>query len=152
MTDVLKRTTFVVGDADSVARRYEHIFGWTRYYDERLAVDYRFPPIAPDGTRAHLIMLRTVDPKIGMLGLLSYEDFDPPDRRQPGLGIGSSVLVVECEDVMQTASLAKEAGGLQVVGPVEWLVPGACGSPITLRTVSIYDPDGLYWEVSQRRS
>lgn len=149
MTNLLKRTTFIVADAEKAARRYETIFGWTRYYDDELPVDGRFPPVAPDGSVARLIMLKAEDPVIGMLGFLSYLDFDPAAGRTQ-MGLGSSVLVVAASDVDALADRARSIGDMTVVGPVEWQVPSANGETITLRTVSLSDTDGLYFEVSER--
>jgi hypothetical protein len=149
VTGILKRTTYIVADAEVAASRYERIFGWTRYYDAELPVDGRFPPVAPDGSRARLIMLQAEDPVIGMLGFLSYLDFDPETRRT-NMGIGSPVLVVSTSDAAALAKTARAVDGVQATGPVEWQVPAADGQTITLRTVSLSDVDGLYFEVSER--
>lgn len=149
MSIIFKRTTFIVADAVAAASRYERIFGWTRYYDDELAVDGRFPPVAPDGTVARLIMLKAEDPIIGMLGFLSYIDYIPPERRT-AMGVGSSVLVCSTQNAAALAERARSIKGMTVTGPVDWQVPSSNGQEITLKTVSLADPDGLYFEVSER--
>ncbi len=149
MIGILKRTTFVVADAELAAQRYECILRWTRYYDDELLVDGRFPPIAPDGSRARLIMLQAEDPVIGMLGFLSYIDFAPQAPRT-GMGIGSPVLVLSTSDAASVANSARSVEGVEATGPVEWQVPASDGRTITLKTVSLADVDGLYFEVSER--
>ena len=150
MTDILKRTTYIVGDAEKAAKRYEHLFGWTRYYDNELPVDGRFPPVAPDQTHARLIMLKADDPQIGMLGFMSYIGFTPPDARGP-MGLGSSVLVIQTDDILGIAERAKAIEGMTIHGPVEWEVPAASGGKLILHTLSATDPDGIYFEASARR-
>ncbi|ANY18659.1 hypothetical protein A6F68_00123 [Tsuneonella dongtanensis] len=150
MTPLLKRTTFVVADAQRSAERYEEIFGWSRYYDDELAVDGRFPPIAPDGSIARLIILKADDPRIGMIGFLSYCAFFPAPVAD-AMRIGSAVLVVETQDADSLARRARAFPDIQVMGPVSWQVPSAQGSVLTLLTVSLRDRDGLYWEASERR-
>ena len=150
MTNLLKRTTFIVADAESAARRYEWIFGWTRYYDHELKVDGRFPPVAPDGSAAHLVMLRAEDPVIGMLGFLSYRDFVPASGTG-AMGLGTAMLVVTTPDANALAKRARSQKEMNVNGPVDWQVPSARGPIITLRTVSLTDTDGLYFEASERR-
>lgn len=95
-------------------------------------------------------MLKADDPKIGMLGFMSYLDFDPIDKRG-NLGLGSAVLVIEADDIDAVAARACKIEGMSVTGPVQWQVPSAAGKQITLNTVSLRDPDGLYFEVSASR-
>jgi catechol 2,3-dioxygenase-like lactoylglutathione lyase family enzyme len=153
---LLKRTTFVVADAEAAARFYREVFGYTVWYDNELPVDGRFPPLAPDGAQAHLVILQVEDPKIGMLGFLSYRDFDPADDRQgspPRLGLGTPILVMESRELDAVHERAKTAGAHIVTPPVTWQVPGRDGGPpITLRAFSMFDPNGIYLEISAART
>lgn len=152
---LLKRTTFVVPDAAAAARFYRDVFGYTPWYDNELPVDGRFPPLAPDGSVAHLVILQVEDPKIGMLGFLSYRDFEPADDRRgspPRLGIGTPILVMESRDLDGVHARAGAAGACVVTPPVTWQVPGRDGGPpITLRAFSMFDPNGIYLEISAAR-
>lgn len=151
--DLLKRTTFIVEDADAAAHFYETVFGWTRWYDQRLLADRRFPPTGSDkDAEVHLVILETSDPVIGKLGFLAYADapfeFDPPEPRsrvQPG----EPILVVATKDVDGVHERAVAAGATVVTPPVDWTVPAPAGSrTIHLRSVSLFDPNGIYLEVS----
>ena len=156
-TALLKRTTFVVNDAVAAADFYQRVFGFTVWYDNELPVDARFPPIAPDGALARLIILQVEDPKIGMLGFLSYNTHAAPDVRPgalpaPTLGVGTTILVMESRDLDGVHERARAAGAHIVTPPVEWSVPGrAGGPPIPLRALSMYDPNGIYMEISAAR-
>ncbi|MEE4175107.1 MAG: VOC family protein [Xanthomonadales bacterium] len=151
--DLLKRTTFIVEDADAAARFYETVFGWRRWYDQQLVADRRFPPTGSDEDSAvHLVILETSDPVIGKLGFLQY--LDPPfeamtpaprDRVRPG----EPILVVATKDVDGVHERAVAAGASVVTPPVDWTVPAPNGaSRIHLRSVSLFDPNGIYLEVS----
>ena len=156
-TALLKRTTFVVADADAAAGFYRDVFGFAVWYDNELPVDARFPPIAPDGAVARLIILEVEDPKIGMLGFLSYKTHRAPDVRPgalpaPTLGVGTTILVMESRDLDGVHERARAAGAHIITPPVEWTVPGrAGGAPIHLRALSLYDPNGIYIEISAAR-
>ena len=158
---ILKRTTFIVADAEAAAAFYRSVFGWTVWYDNIVRADKRFPPSgAPDGAEVRLIILEALDPKVGKLGLLEYLDppFDPgtPARTLTGrtrVRMGEPILVVETEDIEGIHTRALAAGATVVTSPVDWEVPASDGeSSIKLRTVSLFDPNGIYLEVSEHPS
>ncbi|MEM9533484.1 MAG: VOC family protein [Pseudomonadota bacterium] len=150
---ILKRTTFIVANAKASAAFYQSVFGWTIWYDNIVKADFRFPPSgAPDGAEVHLVILEVADPKIGKLGLLQY--LDPPfdtgvARDRSKVRMGEAILVVETPDVDGVHDRALAAGARVVTAPVDWEVPSPDGkSVIHLRTVSLFDPNGIYLEVS----
>lgn len=152
-TALLKRTTFVVADAATSAKFYSDVFGWSVWYDNIVRADHRFPPSgAPDQAEVHLIILEAEDPKIGKLGLLQYLDppFDttlPPQRDT--IRMGEAILVIETDDVDGVFERATAAGANVVTEPVDWQVPTPDGkASIHLRTISLFDPNGIYMEVS----
>jgi len=149
----LKRTTFIVRDAEAAAAFYEHVFGWRRWYDRRLVADRRFPPTGRDvDAPVRLVILETMDAVIGKLGFLEYAPGavdDPGERPRDRVRLGDPVLVVATKDVDGVYERAREAGATVVTAPVDWTVPAAAGAaPIRLRTVSLFDPEGIYLEVS----
>jgi uncharacterized glyoxalase superfamily protein PhnB len=152
---ILKRTTFVVPNAEEAAAYYMHVFGWTKWYDNEVAVHEMFPPAAAPDAPAHLILLRVEDPQIGMLGLLQYKD--PPfdtgvKKNRTKVGIGDTLLVVETTDIQGVYERAKEAGANIVAPPTDWEVPGFNGGPpILLTTMSMFDINGIYMEVNAKR-
>ncbi len=152
-TDILKRTTFIVADAERSAAFYRDVFGWTVWYDNIVAADARFPPSgAPDRAEVRLIILQALDPKVGKLGLLQY--LQPPfatgvATRRANVRMGEPILVIETDDVDAVHGRAVAAGATVVTAPVDWQVPSPDGSStIHLRTISLFDPNGIYMEVS----
>ena len=152
---LLRRTTFLCADAARLADFYCVVFGFTRHYDHPLAVDARFPPTgAPDGARARLIILKSRDPTVGMLGFLQYKQDLPGGMPAPADGrvrLREPVLVFGTDDVHALASRATRAGATIATPPTDWEVPSRDGDGVTrLRTLCFFDPEGHYCEVSQR--
>lgn len=151
--DILKRTTFIVADAKASAEFYVKVFGWTVWYDNQLKADHRFPPSgAPDQAEVKLVIVQAADPKIGKLGFLEY--LEPPFdtgalKQRTMVRMGEPILVVETGDVDGVYQRARALGANVVTEPVDWEVPGPDGqSVIHLRSVSMFDPNGIYMEVS----
>jgi predicted enzyme related to lactoylglutathione lyase len=148
----LRRITWITADAERMANFYGHVFGMQRWYDHELAVDHRFPPTGlSDGAMARLIICRSEDPEIGMIGFLQFRGLAggaPP--------VGNTLQVGACVHVFNTADLASlveravQAGGRIATPPTHWQVPAQDGSGMKmLLMASLFDPDGRYCEVSQ---
>ncbi len=152
---LFKRTTFVVEDAVKAADFYRAVFDWDTWYDNEFPVDGRYPPLAPDGAVARLVMLKGPDPKIGMLGFLSYLEpvaqLKEFGRRPEKLRLGDSILVMEAHDLDVAHERAIANGATIVSPPAHWQAPGPDGNPIQLRSMAMFDPNGLYSEVGQAR-
>ena len=152
--DIIRRTSFVVKDAEASARFYQEVFGWSRFYDNQTPVDDRFPPCAPPGANAHLIILKAEHGDIGMVGFMQYLEHTPnaatdPDKTK--LGIGDTILVVEAKDIDKTYERARKAGARLVTEPIKWSVTNYTGDgKIHLCTFSLFDPNGIYVEVNVR--
>ena len=151
---VFKRTTFIVANAEASADFYRKVFGWSVWYDNIVRADHRFPPSgAADMAEVHLIILEARDPKVGKLGLLQY--LDPPFDEGAVQGrtkvrMGEPILVVQTDDVDGVHERAIAAGASVITRPVDWQVPSRDGkSVIKLRTISMFDPNGIYMEVSE---
>lgn len=154
MDDVLLRTTFIVADIAAAVAFYTDVFGWRVVYDTVLNVDRRFPPAAPDGARSRLVVLQAEDPDIGGLGFMSYLDDDipsGPSRDRTSLRQGEAILVIRSRDPDLIHERIKATGAVIVAPPADWEVPGpATGQVIRLRTMSLFDPNGIYIEVNLR--
>ena len=159
MTDIgiLKRTTYVVENAASSAKFYEYVFGWTVWYDNKLMADPRFPPFGiSEESEVYLIILQAKDPKLGKLGLLEFighrkEETTKEKKRR--VHVGDPILVIESEDIEGVYNRATEMGANVITKPVDWYVPGPKpDSKIHLRTVCLFDPNGIYMEVSDHPS
>ena len=63
--------------------------------------------------------------------------------------MGEPILVIETDDVDGVYERALAAGANVVTAPVDWQVPSPDGTAhINLRTISLFDPNGIYMEVS----
>ena len=154
--DIFKRTTFVFEDANASAQFYEKVFGWKRWYDQSLKVDERFPPTgAPHMEEAYLIIMEVADPIIGKLGLLEYPNQDFKSSLDPNrktVKPGEPVLVINSQDVDGIYERAKAFGVNVITPPVNWDVPSPDGqSNIKLRTMCMFDINGIYIEASTHR-
>jgi len=154
---ILKRTTYVVKDAANSAKFYEYVFGWTIWYDNKLMADPRFPPFGSDEeAEVHLVILQAKDPKLGKLGLLEFIGSgrdSKVEERKTRVNIGDPILVIESEDIEGVYERAVEKGANVITKPVDWYVPGPKpDTKIHLRTVCLFDPNGIYMEVSDHPS
>ena len=66
MSDILRRTTIIVRDAEMSARFYEHVFGWTRWLDTPFTLSGRQLAAGKAGDRTRLILMKAEDDFIGM--------------------------------------------------------------------------------------
>jgi predicted enzyme related to lactoylglutathione lyase len=153
---IIRRASYIVEDVEVTASFYEKLFGWTRFYDNKTTVDYRFPPCAPDGTLAHIIILKADDPYIGMVGFMEYDQFSATEKinkERRCLGVGDTINVIEVNDIDAVYERAKKLGARLVSAPVDWSVTDYSGKGvIKLATFSFFDANGLYFEVNSRRN
>jgi len=101
------------------------------------------------------VRLILLDSSVGKFGLMSYHN--PPfeemevDKNRTRIRFGEPILVLGTEDIAGVYARAVEQGASIVSAPVDWTVPTPDGSSVThLRTVSLFDPNGIYMEISQR--
>lgn len=153
---ILKRTTFLVSDAEKAANFYEEVFGWTRWYDNRVEVHASLVPATPEDAVAHLVIMRARDPVIGMLAFMQYMNASvataAPVRRNR-LRSGEAILVIETTEIEAVYERAQRAGASIVAAPTHWEVPAPReGERISLCTMSCFDPNGIFLEINLRRS
>lgn len=156
MSTILRRTTFIVADAQRSAGFYEKVFGWTRFYDHALTARAGFPPVGPRDEPVKLVLLKAEDPLVGMVGFLQYVDapFDTGvAARRTKVRMGEAILVIQTDDVNAVHERAKAAGATIATPPTDWEVPSHDGkSVIRLRSMSMFDLDGIYSEINQHLS
>jgi catechol 2,3-dioxygenase-like lactoylglutathione lyase family enzyme len=152
MSETLLRSTFIVADIEAAIRFYRDVFGWQVAYDNVLAVDRRFPPAAPDGAPCRLVIFRGEDPEIGGIGFMKYlkDAVRPgPDKHRGTVGEGEAILVVKSPDPDAVYQRVLGTEAVVVAPPTDWTVPGiGPGAVIRLRTLSLFDPNGIYVEVN----
>jgi predicted enzyme related to lactoylglutathione lyase len=156
MSSILRRTTFIVADAQRSAGFYEKVFGWTRFYDHSLTARAGFPPVGPRDEPVKLVLLKAEDPLVGMVGFLQY--LEPPFDtgvavQRSKVRMGEAILVIQTDDVDGIHERAMSAGATIATPPTDWQVPSHDGtSVIRLRSMAMFDLDGIYSEINQHLS
>ena len=152
MTDILRRTTLIVRDAEASARWYETVFGMTRWMDTPFTLSGRQLAAGKKGDRTRLILMKCEHDFIGMLGLLQWVDppMAAPAEVPTRIEFGVPIFVVNAEDCHATIARARAAGGRIHAEPEAWTVAGADGKPIEMVGASLFDLDGYFFEVNER--
>lgn len=152
MTDILRRTTLIVRDAEASAQFHEHVFGMTRWMDTPFTLSGRMLAAGKRGDQTRLILMKCDHDFIGMLGLLQWVDppMDAPAELPTRIAFGAPVFVMNAVDCAATVERARSAGGRVHAEPEAWTVTGADGKPIDMIGASLWDLDGYFFEVNQR--
>lgn len=151
MNPLIKRTTVRVRDMDRSIAFYEDVMGMSQYYNSEITLDRHFLPGEKPGDRVHLVIMKGQDPNIGMIGLLKWLE---PEQTPPPVTydfpFGAPVFVVAVENVNALAAKAEKLGCVIRAPVSETTYPGADGTPVRVRGVGLFDPDGHFFECNQR--
>ncbi len=151
MTDVIKRTTVMVRDAERAARWYELVFGMTRWMNTPFTLSGNQLAAGKKGDKTRLIIMKCADDLIGMIGLLEWLDpkQDAPSALPTEIAFGTPVFVVASEDARQAVERARTLGSRIHCEPHDWQVTGADGKQKDMIGCSFWDLDGYFYEVNQ---
>lgn len=151
MTNIIKRTTLIVRDMQTSVRWYEQVLGMTRYFDTEVVLSGGGMAAGKAGDRTHLIILQCEHPEIGMIGLLQWVDppLPAPDEIPTSVGYGNPTFVVASDDSRAAYEQACELGTHVHAEPHEWSIKGANGMMKNFIGVSLFDPDGYFYELNQ---
>lgn len=151
MENIIKRTTLIVRDMAASKRWYEFVLGMTGYYDDEITLSGVGMAAGKAGDVTHLVILKCEDPQIGMIGLLQWVDppLPAPDEIPTSVTYGNPTFVVSGDDVRESCRRARELGTRVHAEPHEWSVRGADGSMKYFLGVSLFDPDGYFYEINQ---
>jgi catechol 2,3-dioxygenase-like lactoylglutathione lyase family enzyme len=152
MTDILRRTTLMVRDADAAACWYESVFGMTRWMDTPFTLSGTQLAAGTKGDQTRLIIMKCDHDFIGMLGLLEWTDpkMDAPAALPTRIAFGAPIFVVQAVDCAATVERARGRGSRIHADPLRWTVTGADGTPMDMIGASFWDLDGYFFEVNQR--
>jgi catechol 2,3-dioxygenase-like lactoylglutathione lyase family enzyme len=152
MTDILRRTTLMVRDADAAACWYESVFGMTRWMDTPFTLSGTQLAAGTKGDQTRLIIMKCDHDFIGMLGLLEWTDpkMDAPAALPTRIAFGAPIFVVQAVDCAATVERARGRGSRIHADPLGWTVTGADGTPMDMIGASFWDLDGYFFEVNQR--
>lgn len=151
MTNIIKRTTLIVRDMQKSVQWYEQVLGMTRYYDDEVVLSGIGMAAGAAGDRTHLIILKCDDPEIGMIGLLQWVDplMPAPDEIPTSVGYGNPTFVVASDDSRGACERARALGTYIHSEPHDWSIKGANGMMKNFIGVSLFDPDGYFYELNQ---
>ena len=149
-SNIVKRTTLIVRDMAASKRFYEYVLGMSVWLETEFVLSGEGLAAGKAGDRTHLVIMQAQDPKVGMIGLLQW--LDPPWPAPPPpreVTYGMPVFVVETDDAAGLARRAEEIGSHVHSQPRAWSTRGARGETRHLLGVSVFDPDGHFFECNQ---
>jgi catechol 2,3-dioxygenase-like lactoylglutathione lyase family enzyme len=145
----LKRTTFIVPDAVTMASFYADVLGWRRDYEAPLTLSGGIIPGAQPGDQVRLVIMGGLDPEIGKIGLLEWTAPRLPSApRRERLGLGDLAVVADVDDIHALAARLVRRTDVQILTPpLDW----AFGD-IQLTSMNFFDPAGILHEVYYRHN
>ena len=151
MANTIKRTTLIVRDVAISRRWYEDVMGMTVWMDTDFTLSGEGLAAGKAGDVTHLTIMQANDPVIGMIGLLQWVDppLPAPDEVPTSVTYGSPTFVVEAEDARASYEAAKRLGTNIHSEPHEWSTRGHDGRMKHFLSVSLFDPDGYFYECNQ---
>jgi len=149
-TAIIKRTTLLVRDIAAASQWYQQVLGMSIYYDDEVVLSGVGMAAGKAGDRTHLVILKAKDPVIGMIGLLQWIDPPMPAPDVPKtVSYGNPTFVVSTADATGAHERAKKLGTHVHAAPHEWSIRGANGMIKHFIGVSLFDPDGHFYEINQ---
>jgi catechol 2,3-dioxygenase-like lactoylglutathione lyase family enzyme len=151
-TTTVKRTTLIVRDIEVSSKWYEEVLGMSLYYDDTITLGGKGMAAGKKGDVTHLKIYKCSDPVIGMIGLLQWIDpeLPAPEEIPTKVDYGNPTFVVDTDNVDEVYKKALTLGTHIHSEPHEWSVRGADGNMINFITLSVFDPDGYFYEINQR--
>ena len=152
MTDIVKRTTLIVRDAEVAAAWYETVFGMTRVMDTPFTLSGTQLAAGARGDKTRLVILKCADDTVGMIGLLQWVDppMEAPAELPTRIAFGTPIFVVAAADCRATTERARAAGSRIHCEPRDWTVTGFDGREQAMVGASFFDRDGYFFEVNER--
>lgn len=151
MASIVKRTTLIVRDMKTSVEWYEQVLGLSVWMDTDFTLSGQGLACGKAGDKTHLVIMQAEDPKIGMIGLLQWVDppLPAPAEIPRSVGFGNPTFVVEAEDAVASVEAARRLGTHIHSEPHEWSVRGQDGRIKHFLSVSLFDPDGYFFECNQ---
>ena len=151
MNNIVKRTTLIVRDMAASQRWYEDVMGMTVWMDTEVTLSGTGMAAGKEGDVTHLVILKCEDPVIGMIGLLQWVDppMPAPAEVPRTVTYGNPTFVVSSDDVTEMYAQAQKQGTHVHMAPHEWSIRGQNGKMKHFLGLSLFDPDGYFYEVNQ---
>lgn len=151
MANTVKRTTLFVRDIGKSEQWYKEVMGMSVWMDTDFTLSGEGLAAGKAGDLTHLTIMQANDPVIGMIGLLQWVNppLPAPDEIPKSVTYGNPTFVVEAEDVLGSCEAAKRLGTHVHSEPHEWSTRGQDGRMKHFMSVSLFDPDGYFFECNQ---
>jgi catechol 2,3-dioxygenase-like lactoylglutathione lyase family enzyme len=151
MSDIIKRTTLMVRNADTAAHWYENVFGMRRWMDVPFTLSGNQLAAGKRGDQTRLIIMQAEHDVIGMIGLLEWTDpqQDCPKELPTRIAFGAPIFVVAAKDCRASTEKARAMGSHIFCEPYPWTVTGAKGELKSMIGASFFDLDGYFYEVNE---
>jgi catechol 2,3-dioxygenase-like lactoylglutathione lyase family enzyme len=151
MQTILRRTTIVVRDIDKSIAFYRDAVGLRVGWDRESVLGDAIP-LAP-GAKGRFATVMGEDDTIGMIGLLQVVDPPLPTPPVPDtdtLAIAATIFVIGTADCDGVCERLKALGARIYKAPYDQELKGREGTPIKMRSMAAWDPDGYFLEINQR--
>jgi catechol 2,3-dioxygenase-like lactoylglutathione lyase family enzyme len=148
---LVKRTTLIVRDVGRSVAFYRDVLGLSVWYDDQIVLSGIGLAAGAKGDRTRLVIMKSEDPVIGMIGLLEFVEprlAEPAARTR--LGVGDIVFVMQGKDVASVHQRAIDFGARVHAAPHRFEVRGADGRMISMTSLSLWDPDDFFIEYNER--
>lgn len=151
MTNIIKRTTLIVRDMQASVQWYKDVLGLSIYMDSEVVLSGEGFAAGKANDLTHLVILQAEDPVIGMIGLLQWLDppLPAPDDIPRTVTYGNPTFVVSSDNVHAAWEQALLLGTHVQAPPHDWSIKGANGMIKHFIGVSLFDPDGYFYELNE---
>lgn len=151
MGSIVKRTTLIVRDMEKSVQWYKDVLGMTVWMDTEVELSGVGMAAGKAGDKTHLVILQCEDPVIGMIGLLQWVDppMPAPEEVPKTVTYGNPTFVAESDDAKASFEAAKALRTHIHSEPHEWSIRGHDGRMKHFMSVSLFDPDGHFFECNQ---
>ena len=149
----VRRTTLVVRDMEEALRFYRDAIGLRVVYDNMIRTPRSATSDAQAERALRLVFLQANDDYIGIIGMIEYtkpRKPEPESQVEP-FGIGSTIFVVNAENLDEAFARASQVPGVTVLSePSETSYPSYDGSgTIPVRVSVLRDMNGYIVELNQ---
>jgi catechol 2,3-dioxygenase-like lactoylglutathione lyase family enzyme len=130
---------------------YESVMGMSVWMNTDFTLSGEGLATGNAGDKTHLVIMKCEDDVIGMIGLLQWVDppMPAPDEIPTSITFGNPTFVVATDDAQATHDAAVALGTHIHSSPRDWSTTGQDGRTKHFVGISLFDPDGYFFECNQ---
>lgn len=140
----------MVRDLERSAAFYRSVLGFELVFDNEITMSGSGYPAGNAGDRIRLAMMQGGDPAGSMIGLLQHLDPALPEPAERPVGIGDAVMVLQTDDLDRVHDRCRASGVRIYSNPHPFTISGSDGTPMRMRSMTIFDPDGFVLEINEQ--